>query len=33
VTIVSRSGDLQLERSPKQRIAAAILDEVERLLG
>jgi phosphopantothenoylcysteine decarboxylase/phosphopantothenate--cysteine ligase len=32
VTIVSRKGERPVERSPKQRIAAAILDEVERLL-
>ena len=32
VTIMSRDGERPVERSPKQRIAAAILDEVERLL-
>ncbi|HEY2935742.1 MAG TPA: bifunctional phosphopantothenoylcysteine decarboxylase/phosphopantothenate--cysteine ligase CoaBC, partial [Gaiellaceae bacterium] len=32
VTIVTREGEREVERSPKQRIAAAILDEVERLL-
>src|SRR5207302_2801113 len=32
VTIVSRDGERTVERAPKQRVAAAILDEVERLL-
>jgi len=32
VTIVTREGEREVERAPKQRIAAAILDEVERLL-
>jgi phosphopantothenoylcysteine decarboxylase/phosphopantothenate--cysteine ligase len=33
VTLVTATGDQELERAPKQRIAAAILDEVEQLLG
>jgi phosphopantothenoylcysteine decarboxylase/phosphopantothenate--cysteine ligase len=33
VTLVTAAGDRELERGPKRRIAAAILDEVERLLG
>src|SRR5439155_4575562 len=32
VTILSRAGERAVEQAPKQRIAAAILDEVERLL-
>jgi phosphopantothenoylcysteine decarboxylase/phosphopantothenate--cysteine ligase len=32
VTIVSHEGERTVERAPKQRVAAAILDEVERLL-
>ena len=32
VTIVSREGERAVEKAPKQRIAALILDEVERLL-
>src|SRR5437588_3001163 len=33
VTIVSRERERTVGRAPKQRVAAAILDEVERLLG
>jgi phosphopantothenoylcysteine decarboxylase/phosphopantothenate--cysteine ligase len=33
VTLVTAQGQREVERAPKQRIAAAILDEVERLLG
>jgi phosphopantothenoylcysteine synthetase/decarboxylase len=33
VTIVSAGGDRVVERAPKPAVAAAILDEVERLLG
>jgi phosphopantothenoylcysteine decarboxylase/phosphopantothenate--cysteine ligase len=33
VVIISESGERKVERAPKERIAAAILDEVERLLG
>jgi phosphopantothenoylcysteine decarboxylase/phosphopantothenate--cysteine ligase len=32
VTIVSQAGERRVDRAPKQQIAAAILDEVERLL-
>jgi phosphopantothenoylcysteine decarboxylase/phosphopantothenate--cysteine ligase len=33
VTIVARSGERVLAKAPKSEIAAAVLDEVERLLG
>jgi phosphopantothenoylcysteine decarboxylase/phosphopantothenate--cysteine ligase len=33
VTLVSAGGDRLVERAPKPAVAAAILDEVERLLG
>ncbi len=33
VTLVSRAGERTVDRAPKQRIAAAIVDEVERLLA
>jgi phosphopantothenoylcysteine decarboxylase/phosphopantothenate--cysteine ligase len=33
VTLVSRAGERTLAKAPKDEIAAAILDEVERLLG
>jgi phosphopantothenoylcysteine decarboxylase / phosphopantothenate---cysteine ligase len=33
VTVVAAAGDLTLPKAPKPEIAAAILDEVERLLG
>jgi phosphopantothenoylcysteine decarboxylase / phosphopantothenate---cysteine ligase len=33
VTLVTRSGDRHVPKAPKQAIAAAVLDEVERLLG
>jgi len=33
VTIVGRSGERVLAKAPKSEIAAAVLDEVERLLG
>jgi phosphopantothenoylcysteine synthetase/decarboxylase len=33
VTLISRLGERQVARAPKPVIAAAILDEVERLLG
>jgi phosphopantothenoylcysteine decarboxylase/phosphopantothenate--cysteine ligase len=33
VTLVTAHGERTVERAPKQRIAAAILDEAERLLG
>ncbi len=33
VTILSRDGEIEVAKAPKQRIAAAVLDEVERLLG
>ncbi len=32
VTLVSRAGERQLARAPKEEIAAGIVDEVERLL-
>jgi phosphopantothenoylcysteine decarboxylase/phosphopantothenate--cysteine ligase len=32
-TLVTAAGERELDRAPKRRIAAAILDEVERLLG
>jgi phosphopantothenoylcysteine decarboxylase/phosphopantothenate--cysteine ligase len=32
VTLVTRSGERQLSRAPKEQIAAGIVDEVERLL-
>ena len=32
VTIVSRAGEREVGTAPKQQIAAAVLDEVERLL-
>jgi phosphopantothenoylcysteine decarboxylase/phosphopantothenate--cysteine ligase len=33
VTLVGRDGDRTIAKAPKEEIAAAILDEVERLLG
>jgi len=33
VTLVSRSGERRVEKAPKREIAAAVLDEVERLLS
>ena len=33
VTLVTRSGDRHVPKAPKHAIAAAVLDEVERLLG
>ena len=33
VTLVSRAGERRVEKAPKREIAAAILDEVERLLS
>jgi phosphopantothenoylcysteine synthetase/decarboxylase len=33
VTIVARHGDVHVARSDKSRIAAAILDEVSKLLA
>ena len=33
VVLVTRAGDRHVAKAPKQAIAAAILDEVERLLG
>ena len=33
VTLVTSAGERAVERAPKQRIAAEVLDEVERLLG
>jgi phosphopantothenoylcysteine decarboxylase / phosphopantothenate---cysteine ligase len=33
VVLISDSGERRVARAPKERIAAAILDEVERLLG
>jgi phosphopantothenoylcysteine decarboxylase/phosphopantothenate--cysteine ligase len=33
VVVVSRNGDRVLEKAPKQAVAAAVLDEVERLLS
>jgi phosphopantothenoylcysteine decarboxylase / phosphopantothenate---cysteine ligase len=33
VVIISEEGERLVERSPKERVAAEILDEVERLLG
>jgi phosphopantothenoylcysteine decarboxylase/phosphopantothenate--cysteine ligase len=33
VTLVSRAGERTLPKAPKDEIAAAVLDEVERLLG
>jgi phosphopantothenoylcysteine decarboxylase/phosphopantothenate--cysteine ligase len=33
VTLVSRAGERQLARAPKEEIAAGIVDEVERLLN
>jgi phosphopantothenoylcysteine decarboxylase / phosphopantothenate---cysteine ligase len=32
VVLISDSGERRVARAPKERIAAAILDEVERLL-
>jgi phosphopantothenoylcysteine decarboxylase/phosphopantothenate--cysteine ligase len=32
VVLVSRSGEQRIEKAPKERIAAAVLDEVARLL-
>jgi phosphopantothenoylcysteine decarboxylase/phosphopantothenate--cysteine ligase len=33
VTLLTRTGDRRVPKAPKQAIAAAVLDEVERLLG
>jgi phosphopantothenoylcysteine decarboxylase/phosphopantothenate--cysteine ligase len=33
VTLVSTAGDHAVAKAPKDEIAAAVLDEVERLLG
>jgi phosphopantothenoylcysteine decarboxylase / phosphopantothenate---cysteine ligase len=33
VTIIGRDGERTVPRAPKDEIAAAILDDVERLLG
>jgi phosphopantothenoylcysteine decarboxylase / phosphopantothenate---cysteine ligase len=33
VTLISRSGERRVEKAPKRAIAAAVLDEVERLLS
>jgi phosphopantothenoylcysteine decarboxylase/phosphopantothenate--cysteine ligase len=33
VTLISRSGESRVEKAPKREIAAAVLDEVERLLS
>jgi phosphopantothenoylcysteine decarboxylase / phosphopantothenate---cysteine ligase len=33
VTLIARDGERHVARAPKPAIAAAILDEVERLLG
>jgi phosphopantothenoylcysteine synthetase/decarboxylase len=33
VVLVTRDGERAVAKAPKQAIAAAILDEVERLLG
>jgi phosphopantothenoylcysteine decarboxylase/phosphopantothenate--cysteine ligase len=33
VVLVTRTGERRVEKAPKERIAAAILDEVERLLS
>ena len=33
VTLITRDGETQLPKAPKALVAAAILDEVERLLG
>ena len=33
VTLVSRAGDRQVDKAPKEEVAAAVLDEVERLLA
>jgi hypothetical protein len=32
VVLVTADGDRPLERAPKEQIASAVLDEVERLL-
>ncbi len=32
VTLVTRAGEREVARAPKPQIAAAILDEIERLL-
>jgi hypothetical protein len=31
--LMARDGDRRVEKASKQRIAVAVLDEVERLLG
>jgi phosphopantothenoylcysteine decarboxylase / phosphopantothenate---cysteine ligase len=33
VVLVTRDGERQVPKAPKPQVAAAILDEVERLLG
>jgi phosphopantothenoylcysteine decarboxylase/phosphopantothenate--cysteine ligase len=33
VVLITREGERQVTRAPKEQIAAAVLDEVERLLG
>ena len=33
VTLISRSGERHVDKAPKRAIAAAVLDEVERLLS
>jgi phosphopantothenoylcysteine decarboxylase/phosphopantothenate--cysteine ligase len=33
VVLVTRRGELEVAKAPKEQIAAAVLDEVERLLG
>ena len=33
VTLVSRAGDRHVDKAPKEEVAAAVLDEVERLLA
>jgi phosphopantothenoylcysteine synthetase/decarboxylase len=33
VVVLSRNGELTVAKAPKQAVAAAVLDEVERLLS
>jgi hypothetical protein len=33
VMLISRSGERRVEKAPKREIAAAVLDEVEKLLS
>ena len=33
VTLITRAGERTVEKAPKREIAAAVLDEIERLLS